>query len=309
MPALRRLADEVTEHRLGDDVVGDDPVLHRPDGLDVAGRPADHLAGFLAHRHDPVVVGDRHDAWFGDDDALALDVDEDVGGAEVDADLHELVAVVPSRCARCWRRDRGTCARCSHSPAERGAHRGSWTCPRPPARPGSARRRRAGRRSPPRRRGGGAAGDRGVVVVDRWSPRRPSGAPRRATRDDPRRSPRGPWTCPRPGSGARRSAAGGRSPGPGTARSRCRRPGSPPAPARSRRPRSCPCRRSTPTPTRSTVSRNAPRWSHGAPSSLIVPPVTAAGDDERARLDPVGDDRGAPRRAGACAPSTSIVSG
>ena len=33
---------------------------------------------------------------FRDDDALALDVDEDVGGAEVDADLHELVSAVPS---------------------------------------------------------------------------------------------------------------------------------------------------------------------------------------------------------------------
>ena len=59
---LRRLADEEAEHRLGDDVVGDDAVLHRPDGLDVAGRPADHLAGFLAHGDDPVVVADRHDA-------------------------------------------------------------------------------------------------------------------------------------------------------------------------------------------------------------------------------------------------------
>ena len=32
-----------------------------------------------------------------DDDALALDVDEDVGRAEVDADLHEVVAVRPFR--------------------------------------------------------------------------------------------------------------------------------------------------------------------------------------------------------------------
>ena len=64
--------------------------------MDVAGRPPDHLAGFLADRDDPVVVGDGHHAGFGDDDALALDVDEDVGRAEVDTDFHELVSAVPS---------------------------------------------------------------------------------------------------------------------------------------------------------------------------------------------------------------------
>ena len=31
------------------------------------------------------------------------------------------------------------------------------------------------------------------------------------------------------------------------------------------------------------------RWSHGAPVSVTWPPVTRAGDDERAGLDPVGD--------------------
>ena len=46
------LADEVAQHRLGDHVVGDDAVLHRPDDTDVAGRPPDHLAGLLADRHD-----------------------------------------------------------------------------------------------------------------------------------------------------------------------------------------------------------------------------------------------------------------
>ena len=99
-PALRRLADEEAEHRLGDDVVGDDAVLHRPDGLDVAGRAPDHLAGLLAHGDDPVVVATRDDGRLLDDDALALDVDEDVGRAEVDADLHEAGVVVPFLRAR-----------------------------------------------------------------------------------------------------------------------------------------------------------------------------------------------------------------
>ena len=95
-PALRRLGDEEAEHRLGDDVVGDHAVLHRPDGLDVARGPADHLAGLLAHGDDPVVVRDRHDGRFGDDDPLALDVDKDVGRAEINTDLHEVVETVPS---------------------------------------------------------------------------------------------------------------------------------------------------------------------------------------------------------------------
>jgi hypothetical protein len=51
--------------------------------------PADHLAGFLAHGDDPVVLADRDDGGLRDDDALALDVDDDVRGAEVDANLHE----------------------------------------------------------------------------------------------------------------------------------------------------------------------------------------------------------------------------
>src|SRR6185437_14498950 len=84
------------EHRLGDDVVGDDAVLHRPDGLDVAGRPPDHLARLVADRDDPVVVADRDDRRLLDDDALALHVHEDVGRAEVDADLHDVVTSFPS---------------------------------------------------------------------------------------------------------------------------------------------------------------------------------------------------------------------
>ena len=104
--ALRRLVDEEPEHRLGDDVVGDDAVLHRPDRVDVAGRAPDHLAGFLAHGHDPVVVVDRDDRRLRDHDALAFDVDEDVGRAEIDADLHAGVVTRPpsSDALRSWRR-------------------------------------------------------------------------------------------------------------------------------------------------------------------------------------------------------------
>jgi hypothetical protein len=51
-----RLLDEVREHLLGDFEVGDDAVLHRLDGDDVAGRPAEHLLGFLADGFDAAVT-------------------------------------------------------------------------------------------------------------------------------------------------------------------------------------------------------------------------------------------------------------
>src|SRR6187397_128033 len=87
--AARHLVDHVAQHGLGDQVVGDHAVAHRPDGPHVARGAPDHLAGFFPHRHQAVVVvADRHHARLIEHHALALDVDKDVGGAEVDADLH-----------------------------------------------------------------------------------------------------------------------------------------------------------------------------------------------------------------------------
>src|SRR5947208_2115059 len=79
--------DEVAEHGLGGDVVGDDALAHRADDLDGAGGAAEHVAGFLADGDERVVaLGDGDDGGLVDDDAAALDVDEAVGGAEVYAD-------------------------------------------------------------------------------------------------------------------------------------------------------------------------------------------------------------------------------
>src|SRR5947208_1579701 len=79
--------DEVAEHGLGGDVVGDDALAHRADDLDGAGGAAEHVARFLADGDDGVVaLGDGDDGGLVDDDAAALDVDEAVGGAEVYAD-------------------------------------------------------------------------------------------------------------------------------------------------------------------------------------------------------------------------------
>jgi len=48
----------------------------------------DHLAGVLADSANPAVVVDRDDRGLLDDDSTTLDVDEDVGRAEVNADIH-----------------------------------------------------------------------------------------------------------------------------------------------------------------------------------------------------------------------------
>ena len=69
--AAQRVADEVAQHRLGDQVVGDDAVAHRPDDGDAAGRASDHPARVVADGDDGVVAGrQRHDRRLVDDDAL-----------------------------------------------------------------------------------------------------------------------------------------------------------------------------------------------------------------------------------------------
>ena len=57
--------DELLEHLLGDGEVGDHAVLHRPDGLDVAGHLAEHGLGFLADGLDGLlaVAGRLRGGW------------------------------------------------------------------------------------------------------------------------------------------------------------------------------------------------------------------------------------------------------
>src|SRR3954471_20499461 len=82
--AAVQLLDEVAEHPLGRLEVGDDAVLQRPDRHDVAGGAADHPLRLGADGEDPGGVGvDRDHARLVEHDALAADVDEGVGGAEV----------------------------------------------------------------------------------------------------------------------------------------------------------------------------------------------------------------------------------
>ena len=87
------LLDEVLEHLLGDREVRDHPVLHRADGRDVARRAPEHLLGGEADRLDgllavgPAFLADRDHGRLVEDDALAADVNEGVGGAEVDREI------------------------------------------------------------------------------------------------------------------------------------------------------------------------------------------------------------------------------
>jgi hypothetical protein len=90
--------DEVAHHRLGDLEVGDDAVLHRPDGDDVAGGAAEHLLGVLADGDDPLRVAlalDGDDARLVGDDPLALHVREGRGGPEIDGQVVGEQAVYP----------------------------------------------------------------------------------------------------------------------------------------------------------------------------------------------------------------------
>ncbi len=84
--ALVHGADEVVEHALGDVEVGDDAVLEGADGDDVGRGAADHALGLGADGED--LLGDAvdgDDAGLVDDDAAALDHDQRVRGAEVNA--------------------------------------------------------------------------------------------------------------------------------------------------------------------------------------------------------------------------------
>ena len=80
--------DEVPEHGFGYFEVGDDAVLEWADGDDVARGAAEHAFGVVAYGEDFAGAAfDGDDRGFAEDDAGILDVDEGIGGAEVDADV------------------------------------------------------------------------------------------------------------------------------------------------------------------------------------------------------------------------------
>lgn len=86
IPTLVDLQNEVAEHPLGDLEVGDDTVLQRSHGNDVARGPPDHLLRLGADREDATGVGvDRDDGRLVEYDPATPDVHQRVGGPEVDS--------------------------------------------------------------------------------------------------------------------------------------------------------------------------------------------------------------------------------
>ena len=85
---VAHLVDERFQHRLGDFEIGDDAILHWADRDDVAGCATQHPLGFVAHGEDALGAGlDCDHGRFAQDDAAIADVDERVGGAEINADV------------------------------------------------------------------------------------------------------------------------------------------------------------------------------------------------------------------------------
>ena len=80
--------DEMIQHRLGVIEVGNDTVLHGTDGDDVPWRSSEHLLCRFADRfYVPrrLIYGD--DGRLADHDSLSLDVDQGVGGAQIDSQI------------------------------------------------------------------------------------------------------------------------------------------------------------------------------------------------------------------------------
>src|ERR687895_463690 len=85
MPSFVDLLDEVAEHPLGDIEVGDDTVLERAYGDDVARRAADHPFGLDTYRDDLAGVGvDSYNGGFVEDNAAAADVHQRVRRTQID---------------------------------------------------------------------------------------------------------------------------------------------------------------------------------------------------------------------------------
>ncbi len=82
--------DEVFEHALGDEVVGDDAVAQGAHDFDFAGGAAVHLFGGAAdfdNDRSVAVFADGNDRRLLEHDAAPLDVDQDVDGAQINCNL------------------------------------------------------------------------------------------------------------------------------------------------------------------------------------------------------------------------------
>ena len=80
--------DEVAQHGLGHHEVGDHAVADGAGHFDALRGAAQHIVGLVAHRHHGIVAqADGHHRWLMEDNAPALDVDEDIDRPQIDADV------------------------------------------------------------------------------------------------------------------------------------------------------------------------------------------------------------------------------
>lgn len=71
------LVDEIPEHGLSDFKVGDNAILDRPDGGDIAWSFTKHHLGLMANRENlahPSILSDCNHRWFSQHYPLALDI-------------------------------------------------------------------------------------------------------------------------------------------------------------------------------------------------------------------------------------------
>ena len=85
--AVVHLADEMLDHLFRDFEIGDDAVPQGSDGFDVAGCTAEHQLGLVADRQNllaAALIDNSDHRRFIENDAACLDVDQSVGGSEID---------------------------------------------------------------------------------------------------------------------------------------------------------------------------------------------------------------------------------
>ena len=86
--AVVHFRDEMAQHRLGHFEIGDDAVLERSHGNDVGRRAAEHAFRLVADGQHLGSAGlHRYNGRFAQNDTLILDVNEGVGGTEIDPDV------------------------------------------------------------------------------------------------------------------------------------------------------------------------------------------------------------------------------
>ena len=89
--AVVHLGDEMPEHGLGHFKIGDDAILHGPDGHDIARRAAQHAFGLAAHGQNlvvpPVVPLHGHHGGLTQHDAPAPDIDTGIGRPQIDGQI------------------------------------------------------------------------------------------------------------------------------------------------------------------------------------------------------------------------------